>query len=166
MAACGSPPPSSLPGVPAHAETRDGRFLLAFDLPKDTYAANEPIDGVATLALDGGAEVPYGASGGGAFGFGLAEIGGPRTMGGLMSADCRPGLLVPGTPLTSPMTKSGAFSEDDPLAPFYRAFLADPLFRLPAGDWKLTAYATFVEQRDCSGVQHDMTVAITVHITP
>jgi hypothetical protein len=164
--ACGSPPPSSLPGGPAHAEVRDGRFVLAFDLPKDTYSTDEPIEGVATLSVDAGAAVPYGASGLGAIGFGFAEVNGPRAMGAAFTADCRPGMLIPGTPVTSPITKSGGYTEDDPLAPFYRSFFADKVVHLPPGDWKIIAFASFVEQRDCGGDAHDMTATVNVHVTP
>jgi hypothetical protein len=139
--------------------------VLTFDLPKDTYAAGEPIDGVASLAVDGDVAAPYGASGGGAIAFGFTEVDGPRSMGGAMTADCRPGLMVPGTPITSPIRKSGGYSNDDPQAPFYRSFLDDPVVRLPPGDWRISAVASFVEQRDCSGDVHDMTATVTVHVT-
>ena len=166
VAACGGPAPSPPAAVPAHAETHDGRFALAFDLPKDTYAAGEPIEGVATLSVDGGAAVPYGASGSGPIVFAFMEVNGPRAMGGASTADCRPGVMQPGEPITTGITKSVGYDSTDPLAPFYRSFVEDPVLHLPPGDWKITAFATFAEHRDCSGDEHTMGAPLTVHITP
>jgi hypothetical protein len=67
--------------------------------------------------------------------------------------------------LTSPIKKFGAFSDDQPDAAFYRAFLADPVVRLPAGDWAISAVASFVEGKGCSGASRMMTATVTVHVT-
>ena len=83
-----------------------------------------------------------------------------------MTADCAPYRLEPGRPLTSAITKSGGYSADDPNAAFYRAFLADPVVSLPAGDWRITAGASLVEGEGCSGASRNLSAPITVHVTP
>ena len=49
--------------------------------------------------------------------------------------------LTRDVPLTKPFAKSGEFSGDDPAAPSFRAFFADPILRLPAGTWHIYALA-------------------------
>jgi hypothetical protein len=61
--------------------------------------------------------------------------------------------------------KSGGFAAEDPDAAFYRTFFADPLVRLPAGTWEITAVADFSEGA-CDGAHHTLRAPITVTITP
>jgi hypothetical protein len=170
LAACAGEPsaPVGSPsaGPAGHASATQGAFQLTFELPRTTYRAGEAIEGLAALAVVGGAPVPFGSSGNGPFTFNFAEVGGPRNVGGLMTADCAPYRLEPGRPMTSAITKSGGWSGDDPNAPFYSAFLADPVIRLPAGDWTITAGATLVEGEGCSGAGRALAAPITVHVTP
>jgi hypothetical protein len=167
---CGSSPstsPTPTPEtVPGHAEAVDGRFRLTFDLPKTTWSVADAIAGTATLALLGGGSVELGGSGQGLFGFAFDEIGGRRHMVPAWTADCRPYRLEAGQPMTSAILKSGGFAGDDPEAAFYRAFFQDPLLHLPAGQWRITAVASFLEGRDCSGPDHDVQAAILVLVTP
>jgi hypothetical protein len=167
LAACtGQSTASPSVGLAGRASDTQGAFRLTFELPKTTFRAGEPIEGRATLAVIGGAGVPFGSSGGGPFVFTFAEIGGTRNVGGAMTADCAPYRLEPGRPLTSPITKSGGYSGDDPNDAFYSAFLADPVVSLPAGDWRITAGATLVEGEGCSGASRNLSAPITVHVTP
>ena len=170
LAGCagGSEPPVGSPasGPAGRASDTQGAFQLTFELPRTTFRAGEPIEGRATLAVIGGVALPFGSSGTGPFTFTFAEIGGRRNVGGLMTADCAPYRLAPGRPMTSAITKSGGWSGDDPEAPFYRAFLADPVVSLPAGDWRITAGATLVEGEGCSGASRNLEAPITVHVTP
>lgn len=99
-------------------------------------------------------------------GFEFAEVGGDRLMGSFMTADCRPYTLSAVQPAVTAITKSGGWSEDDPHAAFYRAFFADPLVHLPAGDWDVTAFADFVEGHGCDGASHTIKATIRVHVTP
>ena len=171
VTACGgsspSPPIASIAPVGAErASDVQGAFQLTFELPKTTYRAGEAIEGRATLAVIGDAAVAFGSSGGGPFVFDFAEVDGPRRVGGAMTADCAPYRLEPGRPMTSAITKSGGFSADDPEAPFYRAFLADPVVSLPAGDWRITAGASLVEGVGCSGASRNLAAPIVVHVLP
>jgi hypothetical protein len=44
--------------------------------------------------------------------------------------------------------------------------LAHPVVRLPAGDWTISAVASFVEGKGCSGASRMMAATVVVHITP
>jgi hypothetical protein len=69
-------------------------------------------------------------------------------------------------PIVRAIRKSGGYGEDQPDAEFYRSFFADPLVRLPVGDWDIRAVAEFIDDRDCSiGTNHSMAVTLRVHIT-
>jgi hypothetical protein len=165
----------SSPSVPAATQSAghavvasdvQGAFQLTFELPRTTFHVGEAIEGRATLGVAGGDPVAFGSSGGGPFVFDFAEVDGRRRVGGAMTADCAPYRLEPGRPMTSAITKSGGFSDDDPDAAFYRAFLHDTPVSLPAGDWRITAGATFVEGQGCSGVSRDLAAPIVVHVLP
>jgi hypothetical protein len=167
LAACAGQTPAAPSAVPGErASDVKGPFQLTFELPRTTFRAGEPIEGRATLAVIGGVAVPFGSSGSGPFTFNFAELGGRRNVGGSMTADCAPYRIEPGRPMTSAITKSGGWSGDDPNAVFYRAFLADPVVSLPAGDWRITAGATLVEGEGCSGASRALEAPITVHVTP
>jgi hypothetical protein len=171
LGACAGPtPPSSAASLPAgpaqSASDIQGPFRLTFELPRTTFRAGEAIEGRAALGVIGGAAVAFGSSGGGPFVFSFAEINGRRSMGGAMTADCAPYRLEPVRPMTSGITKSGGFSNDDPEAAFYRAFLSNPIVSLPAGDWRITAGASLVEGEGCSGASRNLAAPIVVHVTP
>jgi hypothetical protein len=69
-------------------------------------------------------------------------------------------------PLSSRLTKSGGFTAEDPDAAFYQAFFADPVVRLPAGEWRITAVASFTEGEGCTGKAVMLKVPITITVTP
>lgn len=161
----GATPPASSASPPVHAEDQQGLFRLAFDLPHGTWRTGDAIDGVASLEVAGGG-VDLGGSGGGVIGFSFAEVGGSRQVGPIWSADCAPYRLEPGKRMTSGITKSGAMNPSDPNADFYGSFLADPLVHLPAGEWTISAIASFVEGLGCSGRDHTMTATVQVHVLP
>ena len=171
LGACaGQAPPSPASqsvGAAQRASDVQGAFQLTFELPRTTYRAGEAIEGRATLGVIGGAAVAFGASGGGPFVFDFAEIGGRRRVGGAMSADCAPYRLEPGRPMVSAITKSGGYSADDPEAAFARAFLdGNPVVRLPAGDWRITAGASLIECEGCSGASRTLAAPIVIHVLP
>jgi hypothetical protein len=168
LAACAATPsPTSSPsltGPPATAEDVEGLFHLAFTLPRTTWSVGESIEGQSQLSLSAGAPVTIVGSGGGVLGFGFAEVGGRRQMGPAWTADCANHPLAADRPIVSPITKSGGYSDDQPDAAFYRAFFADPLIHLPAGEWDITAVAEFVE-RECGGPGHTLEATIRVRVT-
>ena len=166
--AVGPAAPTSAPSSTSsqHAEDHQGSFQLVFELPRGTWKAGDAIDGVATLALVSGSGVDLGGAGNGLFGFDFAEVDGSRHVEPAWDTVCAPYRLEPGKPMTSAIKKSGGFSADQPDADFYRSFLTDPVVHLPAGDWSISAIASFVEGKGCSGQSHTMRATIVVHVTP
>ncbi len=162
------PTPTPVPSlaVSARAEDTQGSFHLVFELPKATWSAGETITGLATLSVVGAKGVDLGGSGVGLIGFAFADVAGTHDVQPMWTADCRPYRLDPGSPITSPIMKSGGYAADQPDASFDRAFLTDPVISLPAGDWKITAVADFIEKKDCSGQSHIMPATVVVHVTP
>ena len=142
-----------------------GRYQLVFELSRSDWRTTDSITGLATLSLLGSGGEDFGASGQGPIGFGFDEVGGSRHIGPVWTADCRYDRLVAGQPRTSQITKSGGFTAEDPNVAFYRSFFADPLVHLPAGDWTITAVASFVEGAGCSGASYTLNAAVQVHVT-
>lgn len=160
--------PDSAGSASAHAEASDGPFELTFSLPKTSWSASEPIEGTSSLAVATSVEV--GGSGEGLLGFQYGEIGGlGRHMEWVVTADCQPYQLVAGQPITSSLTKEGAYSPGASGADFYASFFADPAVHLPAGDWTITALAAFIgfsSDQGCHLPSHDLSAPITIHVTP
>lgn len=167
-AACAAPtpdPPSPTAAAapaPAVATATDGRITLRLELPRDTWGAGEPIDGMATLSLEPGPAVALSGSGG-PIGFAYAEVGGPKRVEPVFTADCAPHPLAADNPITQPLSTSGAFV-DGPDAGFYRAFLSGKEVRLPAGDWDIGVLLALGEGPDCSGRALDLAPSVRIHV--
>lgn len=155
-----SPPPQT----PARLEDAEGRYRLLFEMPSTTWAAGQPIQGTATLQLLEGDVAQFSGSGGGPFAFRYVEVNGDRRVEPVWTADCARHQLRAAEPLTTGLTKSGAYGGDDPHAAFLQDFLRGPDVRLPAGPWDITAIGSFVDGEDCSGPGIDLeaTIRITV----
>ena len=67
--------------------------------------------------------------------------------------------------MSKPLSKSGAFSDDDPDVAFLRSFLTAPDVRLPAGTWDVTALAQFTEGGMCGAGGHSMAATVRVTVT-
>ncbi len=143
-----------------------GPYRLRFTLPRTTWSTDDAIDGIAVFEtlMDGTQDV--GSSGGGLFSFGFSEVGGTRAIGPAMTSDCVRRLLQSGVPLSSAIVRSGGWGAEDPDAAFYRGFFTDPIVRLPAGTWDITAYVDFVEGGDCSGTPRALSATVRVEVTP
>ncbi len=143
-----------------------GPFRLELSLPKTVWSVGEAIEGEAILSLASGPGRDLGGSGSGLLLFGFEEIGGKRLIQPAMSSDCAGYRLEPDTPMRSPLQKSGGWSADDPDAAFYQAFFADPLIRLPPGEWRVSAIATFINGFGCDGNAVSMETWIDIRVVP
>lgn len=140
-AACGPSEPSPT-GLPFVVEGRDAGFAMSMRLGSEVVDAGDPIDLSAILMWEGAAPTAtLWGSGSGSVSFALTQIDGDIALGGVMTADCGPHEYKRLVPVAFPYRKTGGFSNDDPNADFYRSFFADPVFRLPAGQWRVTAMA-------------------------
>lgn len=137
---------------PVRDVDRDRDFVLTLETTKATWQAEEPIEVLTTLEYVGpGDGTPYFGSGGGPLTFDLREMSGTRILEGLATADCATHEIDVDRPLRTGYQKSGGFSPGEPNEAFYRAFLNDPLFRLPAGDWELSVRAYLYLPPGCGG---------------
>jgi hypothetical protein len=131
------------PGVvPAIADVRDDLFALSMRSPTQRYAVNELIALETTLRYVGAPEhMTVTGSGSGIVGFTIEQLDGPVDIGGARTGDCKRYEFQRGQVDQIRFQKSGGFSADDPMAPFWRAFFRDPQLRLPTGTYRVTAEA-------------------------
>jgi hypothetical protein len=145
VATCGQAPvptPSGPTDQPIVLEGRDAGFVLSMRIGSGVVDAGAPIDISATLMWEGAnASASIWGSGSGPVSFGLEEIDGDIVLGGAMTSDCQQDEFRRLVPVPVPFQKSGGWSAEDPNAAFYRTFFADPVLRLPAGRWRVTANA-------------------------
>ena len=162
-AGCGSDPSSS-PAGPASASDTQGRFTLTFTVTQSSVRSSDQITGTARLAL----LTPGGVTFSGPdtlIGFEFSEVGGSRRhVVPVFDAVCAPHRVTSTSSLDSPIVKSGAVVEG-PDANWYRQFLSDPVVKLPAGDWDITALAGFFDGQSCTGQRLDMRATVRVHVT-
>lgn len=133
-------------------EARDREFTLVITSPQATWPEGEAIQVQAELSYEGPLPVTtIWSSGGGVIGFSVEEVNGDRKMDAIREASCAPYTIGQGQPITTPYIKSGAINPGEPNEAFYRDFFEDPLFRLPPGSWRITAWASLNTGPDCGG---------------
>jgi len=166
VVACGPSPTASPNGQtePVIAFDEQGLYRLELELPKATYAAGEPIEGVARLRFAGPGVVEVAGSSSGLIGFSLVDVDGPRDVGGGQDAACAPYGFDPANPITTGLTKSGGYSPDDPADDFIEAFLNDPIYRLPAGAWEIQAWTNFLG-KGCTMPATELSAEVRIVIT-
>jgi hypothetical protein len=167
VAACGpgTTTPADVTPDPAAATATSGRFSLSLTVDRTTLRTGDNISGRADLTMIAGTTgVLSGPTEIVAFEF--IEIGGQQRRVLPANRDmCAPHQLGSDSPLTTEMYKSGGFSDADPNAGFVRDFLQGPEIRLPAGEWDISAIATFSEGRDCAAQPHAIRATVRVHVT-
>jgi len=148
------------------AVTQDAEFVLAISTPKHEWASNEAIEVQATLSITltrpEASSVIWG-SGGGIIAFEVVELTGTRRMDAVRDASCVRYSVSPSTPIEAPYAKSGTIDPGDPNEAFYRDFFNDPLFHLPAGRWRITAWASLTVG-ECGGRPVDMRASLEITV--
>jgi hypothetical protein len=148
---------------PATTTTTQGRFALAFTIDRATVHPGDAIGGSATLTLltPGNATVTGSTD---IVAFEFAEVGGAgRDVVPASPSDCALHFVTSSGGVVTAIAKSGAVV-DGPNADWYRQFLDDPLVHLPAGDWDISAIATFFDGRNCVGQPYDLRTTVRVHV--
>src|SRR4051812_32546742 len=168
-AATGAAPAASGPPAtesPPAASDADGRYTLLFGMPKTSWSEGEDLTGTATLRVEPGPDIVlHGAYS--LFLFEYSEVGGNRRISPASRTSCNEHPLAASAPLTSPLAKSGAWSDDMPDADLYRQFFSRPGVGLPAGDWDVAAQVSFSDGGDCgTGTSHDLRATVRIHIRP
>jgi hypothetical protein len=148
------------------AVAHQGDFTLVSASPRATWTAADAIEIGAVLTYSGPLQqVTLTASGSGVIFFSVEELTGDRHMDAAWHLDCRTYTIGPRDPIRSPYRKSGGFTDEDPHASFYRAFFDEPTFRLPPGQWRITAIAHFNTGAECGGGEAVMLEApVTINV--
>ena len=166
---CAAPEPSPSPADPlppaepieARAGGPDG-FELVLRSEKQVYAVDEPMTVGATLVYRGPLDsIDLFGSGSGPLIFSLEQLDGPIDMQPVLTADCARHTFLRDEVLRKPFAKSGGFSDDEPMAGFWRAFFADRQLRLPAGTWRINASMS-LDAGECGGqpVRHGASIVV------
>jgi hypothetical protein len=147
-----------------------GPFELAIRSEHGQYAANEAIGVIATLTFHGpddSVDISHdgGSSGGAPVRFGVEEpVTGNLKLEPISDLMCASSTLKRDVPLEVPFAKTGSFSDAGPLASAYEAYFKDPVLRLPAGTWHLSALADFGPGSACGQATVKMHATITILI--
>ena len=161
-------PGASEANGPVVATSTSGDFELTIRSSQARYAPDEAIEIEASLLFRGiAASVPVAHAQGARrspLGFGIDEpVIGALRVGPTWAESCERSTLETGVPLTVQFEKSGSWSSDDPQSDEYRAFVLDPILRLPAGTWHVYAVAEF-SIGDCSPDPIELRVAIEIEV--
>lgn len=166
LAACGggTTTPADVSPDPVTASAVGGRFELTFTVDRTTLRPGDSITGSADLHLRVGTS---GAISGPQFlvGFEFVEVGGQQRMiVPVVDASCAPHQVGSDAPVTTPLFKTSAVEGSD--AAFVAEFLRGDAIRLPAGEWDITAVASFTDGRGCTGQQLDLRAPVRVKVNP
>ncbi len=139
-----------------------GNVKLSLVLSKTTVKAGEPIECYAELSYTGkkkgvtvyGEPKPYFSISGGKFSKGQ----------GMMMLDVLATQILKAEPVRFPFNKSGAYSEQDPNAAFWKAYFSEPKLLLEPGEYEITTGYSYTLDEDYAGKEYKMqaTTKITV----
>lgn len=164
---CSQPTVSpSIQAAPLRAEAMDAEFKLVIASPQAIWPTGDAITVRAELSYLGAqpSATVYGAAGG-VIGFSVEEVKGDRRMEAIRDLACKSYTIGQGHPIATPYIKSGAINPGEPNEAFYRDFFADPLFRLPAGAWRVTAWASLITEPRCGeGRQVDLRASLLINV--
>lgn len=157
--------------MPVGDDTQDGPIQLTLTSPHGRYKAGDPIEVTAGLAQgdDGIARGPITTYGGsdGPVAFRLEQVNGPIAIEPILLPDCAKQVTLPlYKPLQIPFRKSGTVPGDAPDPAYWKAWLADPVLRLPAGTWQITAFPNFAGLGGCGTPGPNLRPTITITVTP
>ena len=163
LAGCGSAP-TARPGLDGSAQ--DAEFGLRIHADRASYRTTDPIVVDAELSFLGLAPDVTVFGDTRIVGFSVTQLDGhlrTEPMSDLMCVEQKIGRL---TPLHVPFQKSGGFTGEDPDAPFWRAYFADPVLHLPTGTWRISAIADFQTGERCNPPDHSLTAGVTIQVVP
>jgi len=158
VAASPSPAGDTVP----RGEDSDALFSLSIQADRSHYAADAPIEIDTTLRYIGDARTTVTSSGAGLVAFGIEQLDGPVDAGIGRAADCARFDYRTGDIESVEFQKSGGYSNDDPMAGFWRTFFTDPELRLPAGEYRITARANYYVGAECASGREQVVEASVV----
>lgn len=162
------PTGAPISGDPVTDADADDSFRLTLEADQDRYRAGQMIEVVATLTYLGPADsvVARGSSNPGLIGFAVESEDPPVRVSPAFTTDCGAHEMTRDDPVEYPFAKSGGFSPDEPLAPFYEAYFDSSELRLPAGKWTITAGGGWYTGEDCGDELHSLSTSVTVVVEP
>ena len=155
-------PATTLDAQPVSATGSDALFTVTVSIPSAQVTATTAIEPVARFGYVGplaSVDVHHGAP---LVYWSIHELGGQRAMIGGVDTVCLQSTLVAGQIAKQEFAKSGGISED-PRTGFDLAWFRQPLLRLPAGRWSISA--TFDGTLGgCGGERHQVSAAVEVDV--
>lgn len=153
---------------PVGDDTQEGPIQLTLTSPHGRWNAGDPIEVVAGLTNGGsdGSITTYGPNSG-PVAFSLRQMDGPIVIDSIVSADCSRQITLPlYKPVEIPFQKSGAVPTDASDQEYWRAWFTDPVLRLPAGTWEISASPRLSLSPSCATPGPDLRPTITLVVTP
>lgn len=160
----GCAPPAPSVAIEQVDRRQDGTFGLEIRTPRNRYSVTEAIPIVTNYVYLGPQARTIAGGAQSLVTFALEQIDGPLDMAGGSDLICVQHQLTARQPVAVPFLKTAGWSNDDPLAGFWRAYLADKELHLPPGSWRITASLDAIMAPDCVGQEHrvDASVAFVV----
>jgi hypothetical protein len=162
-----TPTPNPL-DLPVGDDTQDGAIQLTLTSPHGRYKAGDPIDVVAGLT-NGGSGDPITTYGGpdGPVIFSLRQVDGPVVIDPIVLTSCIEQVTLRAyEPMQIPFKKSGTVAGGAADPAYWRAWFTDPILRLPAGTWEISATPNFVVGGCGSKTSPNLRPTITLVVTP
>ncbi|MDQ3407687.1 MAG: hypothetical protein M3472_05965 [Chloroflexota bacterium] len=154
--------PSPAGDTVPRGEGSDALFSLSIQADRGHYAADAPIEIDTTLRYIGDARTTVTSSGAGLVVFSIEQLDGPVDASAGRDLDCARFDYRPGEEEPVEFQKSGGYSNDDPMADFWRTFFTDPQLRLPAGEYRITARANYYVGAECASGREQVVEASVV----
>jgi hypothetical protein len=165
--ASASPPPSTAaPAAAVEGTDSDPLFAVRIRAESAVYRSGQPIQVRAWLTYAGPkAQEKLVGSGSGLVLFSWEQLDGRLRQEAVATADCVPDSIKRDEALVVPFAKTGAFQGDDPDAGFWQRYFVDPMFRLPAGRYRIHAVPSFTVG-ECGGLTHQMDASVEILVLP
>ena len=162
-----TPPPDPL-DLPVGDDTQDGAIQLTLTSPHGRYKAGDPIQVVAGLTNggSGGSITTYGSPDGPVI-FSLRQVDGPVVIDPIVLTSCIEQVTLPAyEPMQIPFKKTGTVPSGATDPEYWRSWFADPVLRLPAGTWEISATPNFALGGCGPKTSPNLRPTITLVVTP
>jgi hypothetical protein len=164
--AAASPEPSAAAPAAVEGTDIDPSFAVRIRAEPAVYRSGQPIHITAWLTYTGPkAQEKLVGSGSGFVLFSWEQLDGRLHQEAVATADCVPYSIKRDEALAVPFAKTGAFQGDDPDVRFWQRYFADPVFRLPAGRYRIHAVPSFTVG-ECGGPAHHLDASVEILVLP
>ena len=149
-------------------DTQDGAIQLTLTSPHGRYKAGDPIEVIAGLTNggSGGSITTYGGPDGPVI-FSLRQVDGPVVIDPIVLTSCIEQVTLPAyEPMQIPFKKTGTVPSGATDPDYWRSWFGDPVLRLPAGTWEISATPNFGLGGCGSRTSPNLRPTITIVVTP